>query len=154
MRTTTKIFSLLVLCACAAGCADADDHWEVADRQFRDFQLVYPFLIRDCGFQTCHGSDERFFRVYGPGRTRLDPDTSAYDHVTGDEISASYQLALSMIDAEHPERSLLLNKPLAIAAGGISHGGADRFGRNVYRTADDEGYLAISRFVFATAEAE
>src|ERR1700755_2646142 len=31
---------------------------------------VIPVLLRDCGFQACHGSPERFFRVWGPGRTR------------------------------------------------------------------------------------
>ena len=59
-----------------------------------------------------------------------------------------------MLDAEHPERSLLLKKPLAIEAGGASHGGNDDYGRNVYRSAHDQGYLAISRFVFAQVKAK
>ena len=59
-----------------------------------------------------------------------------------------------MIDSDNPKSSLLLRKPLAIAAGGVSHGGNDRFGRNVYRTADDEGSLALARWVFAIAPAE
>jgi len=57
-----------------------------------------------------------------------------------------------MLDPEHPERSLLLQKPLAVSAGGAAHGGVDLFGRDVYRTTSDEGYQAISRFVFAEPE--
>jgi len=135
-----------------AGCAQDDTAPPVADRKFRDFQQVFPVLQRDCGFNTCHGSADRFFRVFGPGRVRLKADTAAFDGVTGDEASASFQSALAMIDAEHPERSLLLKKPLALEAGGATHGGADPYGRNVYRTVNDEGYIAIARFVFSKAE--
>lgn len=135
-----------------AGCADPGEGWRPSEREFREFQVVVPVLLRDCGFHTCHGSDDRFYRIYGPGRARLDPTTAAYDAMTGDEASASFTFALSMIDAERPETSLLLRKPLAVEAGGSHHEGVDRFGRNVYRTVDDEGYRAIERFVLALDE--
>jgi hypothetical protein len=135
-----------------AACADRVPGTEPADREFSAFLQVYPTLIRDCGFQTCHGSEERFFRVWGAGRARLDPDTRALDGSTGLEASFSIDMALSMLDERDPAQSLLLRKPLAVSAGGSSHGGVDRFGRDVYRTVNDEGYLAIARFVFAMAE--
>lgn len=119
----------------------------VADREFRGFQEVYPVLMRDCGFHACHGSEERAFRIYGPGRARLTDDVRSLEALTGDEISLSFSIALSMIDAEHPEQSFLLKKPLALEAGGYAHGGIDDFGRNVYRTKDDEGYKVIERWV-------
>lgn len=128
-------------------CDDPQKGWHVADREYRGFQDVYPVLIRDCGFHACHGAEERAFRVYGPGRARLSDDLRAYEAVTGDEISLSFSIALSMIDAEHPERSLLLVKPLALEAGGAAHGGIDDFGRNVYRTQDADGYRAIEAWV-------
>lgn len=145
-----------VVLACTAlvfaGCTDAGEGWQPPEHAFRDFQVVAPILQRDCGFHTCHGSEDRFFRIYGPGRARLDPETLAYDGLTGDEASASFTSALSMIDARNLEESLLLRKSLAVEAGGAEHGGVDRFGRNVYRTVDDEGYLAIERFVLSVAE--
>ena len=152
LRSSTALIALLALCTGLSACAKDEPAPPRADREFRDFQLVYPVLLRDCGFHACHGAPERFFRVVGPGRVRLDPDSAAFDGVTGDEASASYQSALTMLDADHPEESLLLKKPLAIEAGGSSHGGNDPFGRNVYRTAQDEGYLALARFVFALPE--
>jgi hypothetical protein len=114
-------------------------------------EQVMPVLIRDCGFQTCHGSSERFFQVYGPGRSRLDPLTPAFKNQTGDELGLSYNLAVAMIDSAHPGRSLLLRKPLAVKAGGAGHRGTDRYGRNVYRTTNDPGYLVLARWVFAVA---
>jgi hypothetical protein len=121
----------------------------LADRDFKAFQVVYPVLIRDCAFHTCHGAPERFFHVWGPGRVRLDPASKAFDLLTGDEASASFDSALSMIDARHPEQSLLLRKALALEAGGMAHGGVDAFGRNVYRTVNDAGFLALSHFVLS-----
>jgi hypothetical protein len=131
----------------ATGCEAPREAWQPADLEFRDFQRVFPVLMRDCGFHTCHGSDERLFRIYGPGRARLDPDNKAFDPLTGDEASASFQSALSFVDSAHPEQSMLLRKPLAVAAGGSGHEGADPFGRNVYRTRDDSGYRALEAWV-------
>ena len=132
----------------AAACQSDSESFRLAERDFRQFREdVFPVLLRDCGFHTCHGSNERFFRVFGPGRARLDPAARAFDLPSGDEVALSYQLALSMVDAGHPQESLLLRKPLAVEAGGAAHLGADGFGRNVYRTVNDSGYLVLARWV-------
>lgn len=123
---------------------------------------VIPVLLRDCGFQACHGSQERFFRVWGPGRTRFatpavcdDQQTLPpcnYDELTATERDYSLQFARSMVDLNRPEDSLLIRKPLAVERGGADHEGVDKYGRNVYRTPDDEGYRTISRWVYGYAE--
>jgi hypothetical protein len=138
----------------ATACQDEPKSFRVADNDFREFkEEVLPVMLRDCGFHTCHGAGERFFRVYGPGRARLNPATRAFDLPSGDEVELSYRLALSMIDAEHPAESLLLRKPLAVEAGGAAHLGADAFGRNVYRTVNDSGYLVLARWVLGPSVA-
>lgn len=150
MKHSTAVWGLLLLVACA----DAPATPAPADRDYQQFQReVHPVLLRDCGFPECHGAEERFFRVWGPGRTRL-PDKAgvlpgAFDVPSVDEISASHSLALSMIDEANPSLSELLRKPLAIEAGGAGHQGVDKYGRNVYRTAEDTGYLALARWVFS-----
>jgi len=149
-----RVVLAAVLVLLGVACEDRVAGTEPADREFSAFQQVYPTLIRDCGFHTCHGSEERFFRVWGAGRARLDPETRPLDGSTGLEASFSFDSALSMLDERDPAQSLLLRKPLAVAAGGASHGGVDAFGRDVYRTVNDDGYLAIARFVFAIAEEE
>jgi hypothetical protein len=138
-----------------SGCgAEVDSSRMDARRLFRGaFQdEVYPVLIRDCGFDTCHGAPERTFRVWGPGRVRIPnamgilPD--AFDDPTGDEISTTHSLAQAMIDARAPGRSLLLRKPLAVEAGGAGHLGVDQWGRDVYRTTEDHGYQVLLSWVF------
>jgi hypothetical protein len=145
---------LLLLC-CA--CAKQPPAGSVAKREFPSFQReVYPVLLRDCAFPSCHGGPQRFLRVWGPGRVRLPSSKGtpgAVDLPSVDEISATYSLALSMIDDRDPAHSPLLRKPLAVAAGGAGHRGVDKYGRDVYRTAQDSGYLTLARWVLSAAPA-
>lgn len=153
------LLSLLWLSACS----NEADGFALAAPNAPGFQSdVYPVLLRDCGFPTCHGASERLFRVWGPGRVRLDPLAPTFNTdvnpVTGEpkpqepsgaEAKRSLESALGFIDAKNPKRSLLLRKPLSAEAGGTGHLGVDRFGRNVYRSTDSDGYLSLSRWVFS-----
>jgi hypothetical protein len=140
----------------AIGCESPPPDGPAARRDFAAFRMtVYPVLLRDCGFPACHGAAGRLLRVWGPGRTRLPGISStpeAFDLPTGDELSASYSLALSFIDDGDPTRSDLLRKPLAIEAGGVSHAGVDQYGRNVYRTSQDQGLQALLAWVSSVPE--
>ena len=62
----------LALGLVASACTDTEEPSGFAKRDFMRFQReVYPVLLRDCAFSQCHGSGDRFFRVWGPGRERL-----------------------------------------------------------------------------------
>lgn len=143
-----------------AGCAD--DPLPVAElpraRDMGFSDIIHPVLLRDCGFPACHGNPQRFFRVWGPGRMRLpnrDGTTpAAFDTATIDEVAASFAVARGMVDIIDPQRSPLLQKPLAVSAGGAGHEGVDRFGRDVYRTTRDSEYLLLSEWVRNVTEAE
>jgi hypothetical protein len=113
---------------------------------------VYPVLLTDCAFSQCHGAPQRFFKVFGPGRTRL--TTADGSDPLALEIQASYEHARSMLvgDGQRPYyRSLLLLKPLDVGLGGIGHGGADVYGRNVYRSAQNPGYATLVRWALSGA---
>jgi hypothetical protein len=108
---------------------------------------VYPVLLRDCAFPACHGNPARFFRIYGPGRTRLDRRSGTYAPPTGAELDAAFDRARSMLSgAPDPARSLLVRKPLEASAGGAAHMGTDALGRNVYASTEDPGWRAIARW--------
>lgn len=147
--TRVRIDLLAWLVTAAIGCVDESTALTLAtpDRVRFD-QEVYPVLLRDCGFHACHGSTERFFQVFGPGRGRLDvATTKPLDAATDAERLHSYERARSMLDVKAPESSLLLRKPLAVAAGGAGHEGADELGRNVYQSKTELGYAALERWV-------
>jgi hypothetical protein len=113
---------------------------------------VYPLLLRDCAFSTCHGAPDRFFQLYGPGRARLEPlATKPDDPMTLPEVLHSYDRARSMIaTSDVAEHSLLLQKPLELEGGGQSHKGVDDFGRNLFVSRQDPGYALIARWASST----
>jgi hypothetical protein len=142
----------LLLALGLTGCGEDPGPLQITtpDRALFEAQ-VYPVLLRDCGFHACHGSTERFFQVFGPGRGRLFPITMPLDSATPEEVAYTYERARSMIDAKSPDRSLLLRKPLAVEAGGTGHEGTDELGRNVYQTQMDPNYLVLASWVLAPA---
>jgi hypothetical protein len=152
----TDFYRLLVamLASSLVGCGGDAPELVIAQVDFPAFQSqVYPVLLRDCSFIACHGSSERFFQVYGPGRARLDPVTNPLDEVTMDELIQTYNRALSMIDVQDPAASLLLRKPLALSAGGTGHEGVDAWMRNVYASKQELGYVALEAWVLAATTA-
>jgi hypothetical protein len=152
MRRGVAAWVGIVLALAGIACADTSGFAEVPRYSQDEFSVVVlPVLLRDCGFHACHGSQERFFRVYGPGRVRLDPLEEPFAELDGFEAEISFSLAKGMIDPNDPKQSPLLRKPLAVEAGGSGHEGVDKFGRNVYRTPDDDGFLTLQRWVFSYA---
>ncbi len=115
-------------------------------------EKVYPILLADCGFNTCHGSKERFFSIFGPGRARLDPMTPAFDPPTPNELAHSYTRAESMLIGPHgPGSSLLIRKPVPIVQGGAGHKGDDLWGGTVYDTVDDPHFVVLYQWATSVA---
>lgn len=129
----------------AIGCYDAPPvETPIPDREMFGNE-VYPVLLRDCGFPACHGDEGRFFRVFGPGRTRLDPDNVLISEpVLAAEIDASYERARSMLASAHSaEETLLVRKPLEVDAGGAPHLGLGERVQDVYSSVDDPSYQLL-----------
>jgi hypothetical protein len=105
---------------------------------------VYPVLLANCAFRACHGTSDRFFTVYGPGRARLHPATLPYAPATDAELALSYTRARSMLTSPMGvRRSPLLRKPLAVAAGGAGHEGDDDWGQAIFLTKQDPRFIAL-----------
>ena len=144
---------LLLAGMLAEGCSSAPPLAEppVVDRAAFESE-VYPILLRDCGFPACHGDRDRFFRVFGPGRTRLDIATGPYELATVAEIDASFDRARSMLaGVPDPSQALLVRKPLEPSAGGASHMGLDALGHNAYADREDPSWQTIARWAGALA---
>jgi hypothetical protein len=114
---------------------------------------VYPLLLRDCAFSGCHGAPERFLRIVGPGRVRLQ-GIAPRDEPRLEEVMLSYDRARATLSTTAtPEQSLFLRKPLALAAGGQTHEGSDAFGRNVYASKADPRYSVLLEWARSFGEA-
>ena len=144
-RVSLRAATLLFLSQISVACATDTEQLEVPAPDAHVFELqVYPILLRDCGFPACHGSRTRFFRIYGPGRTRKDESTPLFAPATAQELEHSYARTRSMLAHEGDlTEALLLCKPLARSAGGGGHKGTDNWGNNVYLRRDDPSYALL-----------
>jgi hypothetical protein len=146
-------FALLL---CTSSCSYSNGALSAPEVSAEEFaQSAYPILLRDCGFPACHGSEQRFFQVYGPGRTRLDAASEPYDPVTDAEMMHSFGRARSMLEnVSEVEDSLLLRKPLSLEAGGAGHEGHDGWGQSVYASTKNPAYRALRAWATSRARAE
>lgn len=145
----------LSLAVCGlGGCSVEGKRLSVPAPEASDFETkVYPVLQRDCGFPECHGSPKRFFRVFGPGRTRLRPETPLFADPTPEELMQSYDRARSMLaNTGDLDLSLLLRKPLDKSAGGARHEGRDNWSRNIYTSTDAPGYQVLINWAATARE--
>ena len=148
-----RVATLLLCCVSSLGCSSNNPATPAPPDRMRFETQAYPVLLRDCGFPACHGSRERFFQVFGPGRVRLPSPEGVMPDVLRDdptpfEISYSYDRARSMqFGLSNAEASPLLRKPLEPAAGGAGHHGKDNLGRDVYRTKAEDGYQTLLGWV-------
>lgn len=152
MSDLGRSVSIVIASACVVvGCDVPPNDVVVPEPDRETFAYdVYPILLADCGFPACHGSEERFFSVYGPGRTRLSPATSPYDPPTPEELQLSYERARSMLVSERGVReSPLLMKPLAPSAGGAGHEGDDPWGAPIFASKSDPDFETL--FFWAVA---
>lgn len=149
---SSLVASLLGLLTWACAEAPVAQPPEVDRARFE--REVYPVLLRDCSFPACHGDSDRFFRVFGPGRTRLDPRTPIYEAPSDEEIDAAFDRSRSMlVGASEPSDAWLVRKPLETSAGGAPHMGRDSLGRDVYATRDEPGWRAIAAWAGVMLEA-
>lgn len=150
---------MAALALAAAGCA-ADGLDAPADPASLDANAfrcqVEPVLVARCAFFACHGSARRPFRVYAPESLRLDvPAAVRLLPLTEAEEQANYDMARGFADVASGV-PLLLDKPLAVEAGGAYHRGALLYGgEDVFSDREDRGYTLLADWLGgATAPAD
>ena len=126
--------------------------------------FVQPVLIRRCSFLACHGNPQHAFRVYSPGKLRLNDDGTRNGRdstLTNDESDRNFQSASGLVLTATPEerampnvqKILLLGKPLARRAGGAEHHGIGVFPVFPARsTAEDFEFGALVDWVRGAAQ--
>lgn len=141
----------IVAVALCAGCAgDLDNPAELAPLDEPFFRCeVQPLMTRSCGAFACHGDGERYMRIFGRNRLRLDGDESTRNALMSDaERAHNFDAVRAYVDASSPADSLLLNKALDEDAGGYYHGGATEFDRgDVFLSTDDPDYQTLLAWI-------
>lgn len=110
---------------------------------------VQPTLSASCANPSCHGQALRPLQVFAPFQHRLDPALLWRDlPLTQDELTRNQERALALIaGVAAAEESLLLRKPLAAEAGGMSHEGGV-----VFEDRSDAGWITLHGWAEAALE--
>ena len=135
-----RLIVALLLSALAGGCGPAPTTipLPVGDEAFFA-ERVEPHLEARCASAGCHGRPERPLSLYARGQQRADPSRVFLDEPLDDEEvrENARRVAAFALDRSALE-SLAVQKPLAIDAGGVAHGGGD-----IFVDASDEGCRAL-----------
>jgi hypothetical protein len=110
---------------------------------------VQPILTRSCAAYACHGSSDRYFKLFGRNRLRIGGTIATLNApMTAAERAWNYDAARAQVDLASPAASYLLLKPLAAAAGGYYHGATTLFAKqNVFLDALDSDYLILEKWI-------
>ena len=111
-------------------------------------------LAKNCSQLACHGATARYFRIYARNRLRDDNDEAGRNAVMREaERAHNYDAARAFVDLAHPDRSLLLRKPLEQAADGLFHRGATLYGgTDVFPDPTDPEYQVIAQWIDGATE--
>ena len=100
---------------------------------------VEPVLESRCAQGSCHGRPGRSLALYAPGQHREDATrTYLAEPLSAEEIRVNAVSLAILAEGAPPEQCEALTKPLAIAAGGLWHGGGD-----VFVDTTDPGYRVM-----------
>jgi hypothetical protein len=141
---------LVALVAVLAGCAVDNMPAPSGSLDRAYFRCnVQPVLAARCAFPACHGTRTRPLALYAPGRERFQVGWDRpTEPITATELDANFQIASGFTTTTATGEPWLLAKPLASAAGGYYHRGADLYGsENVFVTKSDPGYQILANWI-------
>lgn len=142
-----RTLAFLALAGCVSD-IDAPDRAAALDREY--FRCnVQPVLAARCAFPACHGTRVRPLAIYAPGRERYQVGWDRpTEPITQFELDTNFGIASGFTTTTSTGEPWLVSKPLATAAGGYYHRGADLFGReDVFLTKDDRGYQMLESWI-------
>jgi hypothetical protein len=148
---------LLVTAATLVGCQagltdDAPLPKELDEAFFRCH--VQPVLTKNCSMFACHGTPERYFRLYARNRLRygIASESQRNSFLNQGERQLNYNAARAFIDLNVVDNSLLLKKPLELDAGGYYHGATLLGTSNVFARIDDSEYKILVKWASGEKE--
>ncbi|PKN56699.1 MAG: hypothetical protein CVU56_14880 [Deltaproteobacteria bacterium HGW-Deltaproteobacteria-14] len=173
-RTSVQLYATLAAALAVAvgaavvggGCAVDNPPEALPEPSFEYFACaVQPVLDRECSNSACHGNVARGLQILSPSRMRIaseyalarlaisedDVESGIHPPLTGVEVSFNYEQCRGWATAVTPNRPApLLDKPLAVSAGGVYH----TTHGDVFASPDEPGFQAIAAWLRGATAAE
>ena len=160
------VVPLAALAAVASGCAvDSPSVGHAAVDLAYFTCAVQPVLMAECATPACHGNTARRMEILAPGRMRLaDEYATVRATLTEDDIEFGIQPPLTLAETEFNfiqargmvdtdggvAASPLINRPLAIGAGGRYHAPNG----DIFVSRQDPGFVVLSRWIQGASGAD
>ncbi|TNF35502.1 MAG: hypothetical protein EP329_06135 [Deltaproteobacteria bacterium] len=161
-----RLVTALSCVVAVGGCAVDNPVAPLPQPSFEYFACaVQPVLDRNCSFGGCHGNVQRGMQVLSPSRMRIaseyaiarlqttdeEVEEGIHPALTNVELSFNYEQARGWSRASSPDRPApILDKPLAVAAGGLYH----TTHGDLFASKDDDGYKVIEAWLHGATAAE
>lgn len=146
------VLALPLLASCEPGLQEAAPLPALDEAYFRC--RVQPILTKSCSMLACHGTPDRYYRVYARNRLRygIAGEAERVAPLNAGERRHNFEATRAYVDIDAADESLLLKKPLEAAAGGFYHG-ATRLGKsNVFPSVDDADYAVLRDWIQGAKE--
>lgn len=152
IRRAALLGALVLLAACEKGLTDEAPLPALDEAYFRC--RVQPVLTKSCSMLACHGTPDRYYRIYARNRLRFGVagEEERNAPLNEGERRHNFEATRAYVSLDAADESLLLKKPLEADAGGFYHG-ATRLGKaNVFPSVEHADYEVILDWVKGKTE--
>jgi hypothetical protein len=139
--------AVVALGGCEKGLTDAAPLPELDEAYFRCH--VQPILSKNCATFACHGTPERYYRLYARNRLRygIAGEHERNSLLRPEERKHNYDATRAFVDVDEAEGSLILRKPLESDAGGLYHGATKIGMSNVWPDMTVTEYKTVYKWI-------
>jgi hypothetical protein len=139
--------SAALLLGCEKGLTDPAPLPELDEAYFRCH--VQPILTKNCSMFACHGTPERYYRIYARNRLRygIADESKRNSQLNEGERKHNFDATRAFVDIDKADESLILKKPLEADAGGFYHGATKLGTANVFPSIEAGEYTTILKWI-------
>ncbi|MFT3770038.1 MAG: hypothetical protein QM820_31810 [Minicystis sp.] len=137
----------VVLGGCEKGLTDPAALPDLDEAYFRCH--VQPILSKNCATFACHGTADRYYRLFARNRLRygISGEDQRNSPLNDAERKHNYDATRGFVDVDKHDDSLILRKPLESDAGGYYHGATKLGTSNVFPTIESAEYKVILKWI-------
>lgn len=134
---------LAVVPACEPGLGDKAPLPTLDEAYFRC--RVQPVLTKNCAMLACHGTPDRYYRIYARNRLRygIAGEAERNSVLNAGEARHNFDATRAYVDVGNEGESLVLKKTLATDAGGFYHGATQLGNANIFPDVEWPEYKVI-----------
>lgn len=145
-------FVTALSCGCEKGLTDNAPLPALDEAYFRC--RVQPILTKNCAQLACHGTPDRYYRIYARNRLRygIAGEAQRNSPLNEGERKFNFDATRAFLNVDKADESLVLKKPLESDAGGFYHGATKLGLSNVFPSVEASEYQTVLKWIQGAKE--